>query len=82
MLLVSYFDIVKRTVADMIPKAIVLYLVTYAKENLQRELLGALYKSEELVELLKESDQITQRRLECQRMVLALKRAEEIVSSI
>jgi hypothetical protein len=81
-LLVSYFDIVKRTVSDMIPKAIILYLVAYAKDNLQRELLSVLYKSEELVDLLKESDQITQHRLECQRMVVALRHAEDIVSSI
>jgi vacuolar protein sorting-associated protein 1 len=82
MLLISYFDIVKRTVADMVPKAIVLYLVAYAKENLQRELLSGLYKSEEIIDLLRESDQVIQRRLECQRMVLALRRAEDIVSSI
>lgn len=39
----SYYSIVKRTVSDMVPKAAMLHLVNYAKENLQRELLTEIY---------------------------------------
>jgi dynamin 1-like protein len=46
---------------DMVPKAITLTLVNFAKENLQRELLENLYKSEVLEELLKESPDVVSR---------------------
>lgn len=36
----SYFNIVKRTVIDMVPKAIMLKLVSHSKDDLQRELLS------------------------------------------
>lgn len=57
----SYFAVVKREMIDMVPKAITLTLVNYAKENLQRELLEMLYKPEVLDELLKESPDIVAR---------------------
>jgi dynamin 1-like protein len=62
---------------DMVPKAISLTLVSYSKDNLQRELLQELYKPEVLDELLKESDYVVSRRKEVQNMVLALNKAEE-----
>jgi hypothetical protein len=64
---------------DMVPKAISLTLVSYSKENLQRELLQELYKPEVLDELLKESDFVVSRRKELQSMVAALNKAEEYV---
>jgi hypothetical protein len=62
---------------DMVPKAISLTLVSFSKENLQRELLQELYKPEVLEELLKESDFVVSRRKEVLSMVLALNKAEE-----
>ncbi|CAG8766352.1 24575_t:CDS:2, partial [Gigaspora rosea] len=76
-LIQSYFNIVKRTVVDMVPKAVMLNLVSYAKEELQRELLQELYKAEVLDELLKESEYTQQRRKECKKMIEALQRADE-----
>ena len=64
---------------DMVPKAVSLTLVNYAKDNLQRELLQELYKPEVLDELLKESDYVVSRRKEVQSMVQALNKAEEYV---
>lgn len=65
----------------MVPKAISLTLVSFSKENLQRELLQELYKPEVLDELLKESDFVVARRKELQTMVQALNKAEEYVIS-
>jgi hypothetical protein len=62
---------------DMVPKAISLTLVSFSKENLQRELLQELYKPEVLEELLKESDFVVSRRKEVLSMVMALNKAEE-----
>jgi hypothetical protein len=49
---------------------------------MQRELLENLYKSDELDNLLKESDYTVRRRKECQQMVESLTRASEIVNTV
>lgn len=77
LLIHSYFNIVKREMIDMVPKAISLTLVSFSKENLQRELLQELYKPDVLDELLKESEFIVSRRKEVVSMVQALNKAEE-----
>lgn len=79
LLISSYFNIVKREMIDMVPKAITLTLVNHSKENLQRELLQELYKPEVLDELLKESEFVVNRRKEVVSMVQALNKAEECV---
>ncbi|KAI5119100.1 hypothetical protein M0805_004870 [Coniferiporia weirii] len=79
LLIHSYFNIVKREMIDMVPKAISLTLVNYSKENLQRELLQELYKPDVLDELLKESEFVVNRRKEVVSMVQALNKAEEYV---
>lgn len=82
LLIHSYFNIVKREMIDMIPKAITLTLVNHSKENLQRELLQELYKPEVLDDLLKESEFVVNRRKELVATVQALNKAEEIVSGV
>ncbi|KAG6919914.1 vacuolar protein sorting-associated protein 1 [Tephrocybe rancida] len=82
LLIHSYFNIVKREMIDMVPKAISLTLVAHSKENLQRELLQELYKAEVLDDLLKESDYVVSRRKEVVSMVQALNKAEEIVAGV
>ncbi|KAF8334035.1 Dynamin central region-domain-containing protein [Cantharellus anzutake] len=82
LLIHSYFNIVKREMIDMVPKAISLMLVQHAKDNLQKELLQELYKPEILDELLKESEFVVSRRKEVTSMLTALVKAEEIVSSV
>ncbi|KAI8337197.1 Dynamin central region-domain-containing protein [Chlamydoabsidia padenii] len=82
LLIQSYYNIVKRTMIDMVPKAIMLKLVSRAKEELQRELLTELYKADVLDELLQESDLTQQRRKECKKMIEALQKADEIVASV
>ncbi|CAG8510035.1 5066_t:CDS:10 [Paraglomus brasilianum] len=82
LLIQSYFNITKRTIIDMVPKAIMLNLVFNAKEELQRELLQELYKADVLDELLKESEYTQQRRKECKKMIEALQKADEIVAAV
>ncbi|KAF4212098.1 hypothetical protein CNMCM6805_002328 [Aspergillus fumigatiaffinis] len=82
LLITSYFNIVKRTMIDMVPKAIMYTLVQFTKDEMQRELLEQMYRNNELDELLKESDYTIRRRKECQQMVESLGRASEIVSQV
>lgn len=77
LLIHSYFNIVKREMIDMVPKAISYTLVNHSKENLQRELLEELYKPDVLEQLLQESDYVVSRRKEVTSMLTALNKAEE-----
>jgi hypothetical protein len=67
---------------DMVPKAIMLNLVQWTKENMQGELLTNMYKTDELDELLKESEYTVKRRKDCQQMVESLTKAQEIVNQV
>ncbi|KAI9828462.1 MAG: vacuolar protein sorting-associated protein 1 [Thelocarpon impressellum] len=82
LLITSYYNIVRRTMIDMVPKAIMLNLVQFTKDEMQRELLENMYRTNEFDELLKESDYTVRRRKECQQMVESLSRASEIVSQV
>jgi len=82
LLISSYYKIVQRTLTDMVPKAIMLTLVQFTKDEMQRELLENMYRTDTLDDLLKESDYTIRRRKECTQMVESLSRASEIVSQV
>lgn len=63
-LIKSYFYIVRKSIQDSVPKAVMHFLVNYVKDNLQSELVTHLYKSDSADELLNESEHIAQRRKE------------------
>ncbi|RDA86584.1 hypothetical protein CP532_5987 [Ophiocordyceps camponoti-leonardi (nom. inval.)] len=82
LLISSYYNIVKRTMIDMVPKAIMLTLVQFTKDEMQRELLENMYRNDNVDDLLKESDFTIRRRKECHQMVESLSKASEIVSQV
>jgi vacuolar protein sorting-associated protein 1 len=82
LLINSYFGIVQRTITDLVPKSITLNLIAFSKEEIQKELLEKLYRSDGLDDLVKENEFTVQRRKECEKMVAALSKAAEIVSSV
>ena len=82
-LITSYYNIVKRTVSDVVPKAIMYQLVVRSKEDMQRELLTEVYsKKEEVSDAMKESEFVVQRRIDCKKMIEALQKADEIISQV
>ena len=82
LLLNSYFSIVKRTLSDMVPKAIMLHLVQFVKENMQKELLSQIYRDGNNAALLEESEIVSSRREEVKATLNALRKAEAIVNSV
>ncbi|KAK0510651.1 hypothetical protein JMJ35_007083 [Cladonia borealis] len=82
LLITSYYNITRRTMIDMVPKAIMLNLVQFTKDEMQKELLENMYRTTELDDLLKESDYTIRRRKECLQMVESLGKANEIVSQV
>uniref|UniRef100_A0A8C8SU39 Dynamin-1-like protein n=1 Tax=Pelusios castaneus TaxID=367368 RepID=A0A8C8SU39_9SAUR len=81
-LIKSYFLIVRKNIQDSVPKAVMHFLVNHVKDTLQSELVGQLYKSLLLDDLLTESEDMAQRRKEAADMLKALQRAGQIIAEI
>lgn len=65
----SYFYIVRKSIQDTVPKAVMHFLVNFVKDNLQSELVTHLYKADNADQLLDESEHIAQRRREAADML-------------
>ena len=81
-LLASYFDIVRKNFLDLVPKSIMCFMVLYAQQNVQNELVSALYREDQLADLLRETSDIATRRSTCCEMRTLLQRALEIVNEV
>ena len=78
----SYFVIVRQSIQDSIPKAVMHCLVNFVKDDLQHRLVSELYRTESYDALMDESEEIFTRRREIGEMVKALQKAAEILSEI
>ncbi|XP_068442519.1 dynamin-1-like protein isoform X2 [Clinocottus analis] len=81
-LIKSYFLIVRKNIQDSVPKAVMHFLVNHVKDSLQSELVGQLYKSGLLNNLLTESEDMAQRRMEAADMLQALQKASQVIAEI
>ncbi|XP_074104762.1 dynamin related protein 1 [Cotesia typhae] len=81
-LIKSYFYIVRKSIQDSVPKAVMHFLVNFVKDNLQSELVTHLYKADQAEALLNESEHIAVRRKETSDMLEALTQAGNIISEI
>ncbi|XP_068170252.1 dynamin-1-like protein isoform X2 [Antennarius striatus] len=81
-LIKSYFLIVRKNIQDSVPKAVMHFLVNHVKDCLQSELVGQLYKTSLLDDLLTESEDMAQRRSEAADMLKALQKASQVIAEI
>jgi len=81
-LLVSYFNVVRKNIKDLVPKSIMFFLVTSSKDSIQNALVSALYKEELFDELLEESPTISARRKTCAAMIEILRKAHDIINEV
>ncbi|KAL1960670.1 hypothetical protein VTO42DRAFT_6500 [Malbranchea cinnamomea] len=81
-LISSYFNIVRETIADQVPKAIMHLLVNHSKEVIQNRLVSELYKEEMFAELLYEDDGIKAEREKCEKLLETYKEAAKIVGEV
>ena len=80
-LIVSYFNIVKKNYCDLVPKTIMCFLVNKTKDISEQEIISQLYKTkEDIKNLLKEDDDITQRRKELKDNLVFLKNSFNILN--
>ncbi|KAL4961914.1 dynamin-related GTPase DNM1 [Aspergillus stella-maris] len=81
-LISSYFTIVRETIADQVPKAIMHLLVNHSKDVVQNRLVSELYKEEFFAELLYEDDGIKAEREKCERLLETYTAAAKIVGEV
>lgn len=61
-LIATYFDIVRQTVQDLVPKAVMHLLINNSKESVQTRLVSSLYKESLFSDLLHEDEALTAER--------------------
>eukprot|EP01138_Halocafeteria_seosinensis_P004783 gb/GECG01004891.1/.p1 GENE.gb/GECG01004891.1/~~gb/GECG01004891.1/.p1 ORF type:complete len:382 (+),score=50.75 gb/GECG01004891.1/:1-1146(+) len=81
-LLNSYFGIVRKSFVDFVPKIIMCYLINQARDNIQSELVRALYTESQHEDLLRESDDIAQRRKQAEDALHCLNEALRIIDDV
>lgn len=81
-LISSYFNIVRETTADQVPKAIMHLLVNHSRDEVQNRLVSELYKEELFGDLLYEDDGIKKEREKCEKLLSTYKEAAKIVGEV
>ncbi|KAF2754200.1 hypothetical protein EJ05DRAFT_479731 [Pseudovirgaria hyperparasitica] len=81
-LISSYFNIVRETIADQVPKAIMHLLVNFSKDVVQNRLVSELYKEDLFQDLLYEDDAIKAEREKCEKLLKTYKEAAKIVGEV
>jgi len=79
-LIESYFKVVRKTFIDMVPKTTMFFLVNHVKDAMQNELVSELYREAEVESLMKEADDVAERREQSEEMRDLLGKALEIVN--
>lgn len=76
-LLRSYFSIVRASLMDTVPKAVMHFLVNAAVSSLQQHLIRSLYKDDLFGDLLREQPELAHTRAELRSRLDALNEAVE-----
>ncbi|KAJ2464700.1 Dynamin- GTPase protein, partial [Coemansia sp. RSA 2320] len=79
-LISSYFRIVRKSVQDLVPKAIMHLLVNEVCQNMQNRLVEELYKEPLVTDLLQEDPALVAERDQCAAMLGVYKRAFAIIN--
>lgn len=69
----SYFNVVKKTINDMIPKSIVTFLINESKNSCEKVLVSSLYKESDFDELLVENQELLKKREDLKKTIIGLK---------
>ena len=81
-LISSYFNIVRESIQDQVPKAVMHLLVNHSKDVVQNRLVSELYKEELFNEMLYEDDGIKAEREKCERLLGTYKEAARIIGEV
>jgi dynamin 1-like protein len=77
-----YFDLVRGQIVDLVPKAVVKFLVDESSSLLRPKMIETIFNSADLSELLHEDSAITRKRVACRQIVEALQKARVILNEV
>jgi dynamin 1-like protein len=80
-LIKSYFQIVRKSVQDLVPKTIMHLLVHQVRDGLLNNLVTSLYRESFFDELLEEDENLASERNKCKAMLELYRRAAGIVAT-
>lgn len=78
----QYFNIIKKSIQDKVPKVIMCFMVNFVKENMHRELIEELYRTGQEESLFQEPEHIKYQRAEQKHILKALNEAEELLNEL
>ncbi|KAI0526105.1 Dynamin central region-domain-containing protein [Xylaria bambusicola] len=81
-LISSYFNIVRESIADQVPKAVMHLLVNHCKDVVQNRLVSDLYKESLFEELLYEDDGVKKEREKCEKLLQTYREAAKIIGEV
>ncbi|SPO29168.1 probable DNM1 - dynamin-related GTPase [Ustilago trichophora] len=81
-LIASYFNIVRLSIQDLVPKAIMHLLVNFSRESVQNRLVASLYKEGLFEELLYEDEGLTSERKRVKQLLDAYREAFNTLSEV
>lgn len=81
-LISSYFNIVRESIADQVPKAVMHLLVNHTRDLVQSRLVSTLYKEQLFDDLLREDDTVKMEREETRKSVETHREALKILANV
>lgn len=81
-LLQSYFEVIKKSIGDYVPKAVMSFLVIKSKEKIQTELISQLYSKDKFDHLFAENSDIPFKRKALEGLQEGLMLASKILSEV
>lgn len=82
LLLRSYYDIVRKNIQDLVPKAVMHFLVNHTKRELHSIFIQKLYRESLFEELLQEQEELAVKRKQMREMYLVLQRAIQTLEEV
>ncbi|KAK0202344.1 Dynamin central region-domain-containing protein [Desarmillaria ectypa] len=81
-LITSYFEIVRQGILDLVPKAIMHFLVNHTSQQVQNRLVASLYKPELFADMLNEDESLVAERTRVKALLDAYKEAFKTLSDV
>ena len=81
-LIASYFNIVRQSIQDIIPKAIMHFLVNHTAQQVQNRLVSSLYKPDLFADMLNEDEALVAERTRVKALLDAYKEAFKTLSDV
>ena len=81
-LIASYFNIVRQSIQDVVPKAIMHFLVNHTAQHVQNRLVSSLYKPDLFANMLNEDETLVAERTRVKALLDAYKDAFKTLSDV